>query len=293
MAVAKLPGKKWTMRFDGSATTTSNGLGIILSCEDGDTMPLSFKLGFSRSSNAAEYKAYLTRLTTALSMGVKHMKVLGDFNLVVSQVKGNFALREQSLAAYRNWAQMLEHKFQTFSVEYTQRSENMFSDALATLGSQVPFKGRNTLIRVSKQEHSIIRILKKMFLEESEQQDWRNEVKEKIKELGHGENTKELKDYTLIKGELYRRLPGRILSRCINEREGKLWDCKKQKSQPIQKDAAHGVLLAKYEQRDCNYARGMSKVLTFSKQGRKLCYIYYGRLNDPIHGMLGPRDPTN
>ena len=103
MAVAEIPRKKWILRFDGSATTTSNGLGVVLSCEDGDTIPLSFKLGFSCSNNATEYEAYLTRLIIALSIGVKHMRVLGDSNLVISQVKGDFALREQSLAAYRTW----------------------------------------------------------------------------------------------------------------------------------------------------------------------------------------------
>ena len=77
-------GKKWTMRFDGSTTTTLNGLGVILSCEDGDTMPLSFKLGFSCSNNAVNYESYLTGLIIALSIGVKHMRVLGDSNLVVS-----------------------------------------------------------------------------------------------------------------------------------------------------------------------------------------------------------------
>jgi len=40
--------------------------------------------------------------------------------------------------------------------------------------------------------------------------------------LEHGGSIKELKDYTLIKGELYRRIPGEILSRCINEKERKL-----------------------------------------------------------------------
>ena len=62
---------------------------------------MSFKLGFSCSNNVAEYEAYLTRLTIALSIRVKHMRVLGDSNLVVSQVKGDFVLKEQSLAAYR------------------------------------------------------------------------------------------------------------------------------------------------------------------------------------------------
>ena len=107
-------------------------------------------------------------------------------------------------------------------MEYTQRSVNKFSDALATLGSQLPFKGKDTLVRIGKQEHSIIRILKRMFPEEPEQQDWRSEVKKKIKEIGYRGSIKELRDYTLIKGELYRRLPRGILSQCINEKEGKL-----------------------------------------------------------------------
>ena len=61
-----------------------------------------------------------------------------------------------------------------------------------------------------------------MFPEEPKQWDWRNEVKEKIKEARHGGSIKKLKDYTLIEGKLYKRLPEGILSRCINEKEGKL-----------------------------------------------------------------------
>ena len=107
-------------------------------------------------------------------------------------------------------------------MEYTQRSENRFANALATLRSQVLFKGKGTLKRISKQEHSIIGILKRMFPKELEQQDWRNEVKGKMEKLGLEGSIKELKDYTLIEGELYKRLPRGILSRCINEKEGKL-----------------------------------------------------------------------
>ena len=94
MAVTKLLEKKWTMRFDGLTMTTSNGLGIVLNCEDGDTISISFKLKFPCSNNAAKCEAYLTILAIALSIKVKHMRVLGDFNLIVSQVKGDFALRE-------------------------------------------------------------------------------------------------------------------------------------------------------------------------------------------------------
>lgn len=87
-------------------------------------------------------------------------------------------------------------------MEYAQRSVNQFADALATLGSQVLFKKESTLIRVIKQQSSIIETLKKIFLK-------------------HGGSIKDLKDYTLIEGELYRRLLGGILSRCVSKKEGK------------------------------------------------------------------------
>ena len=67
-------------------------------------MALSFKLEFPYSNNMAKYGAYLTRLATALEMGIKHLKVLGDSNLVVCQTKGSLSLKEPSLAPYRMMA---------------------------------------------------------------------------------------------------------------------------------------------------------------------------------------------
>lgn len=61
-----------------------------------------------------------------------------------------------------------------------------------------------------------------MFLEEPKQKYWRDEIKKEIGKLEHGGSIRELKDYTLIEGELYKRLLEGILSKCINEREGKL-----------------------------------------------------------------------
>ena len=43
-----------------------------------------------------------------------------------------------------------------------------------------------------------------------------------MKKVGPKGNIKELMDYTQIERELYRRLPGGILSKCITEKEGKL-----------------------------------------------------------------------
>ncbi len=113
----------------------SSGDGIVLFRDDGKAVPKSFKLDFPCSNNVAEYEAYLTGLTVAREMGIKHLKVVEDSNLVVCQAQGEFSLKEPSLAPYRALAQKLEAKFVTFEIEHAQRNENRYADALATLGS--------------------------------------------------------------------------------------------------------------------------------------------------------------
>ena len=57
----------------------------------------------------------------------------------------------------------MEEKFSTFEIEHAPRNENRFTDALATLSSQIIFKGNSTSIEVSKREESIIELLKEKF----------------------------------------------------------------------------------------------------------------------------------
>ena len=154
------------MKFDGSSTTQSGGVEVVLYHEKDKAIALSFKLEFPCSTNTAEYEAYLTGLATTLKMGVKHLKVIGDSNLMVCQAKGIFSLKEPSLALYRAMAQKMEEKFSTFKIEHSPRYENRFADALATLGSQIMFEGDNTRVKVSKREESINEVLKERFLEE-------------------------------------------------------------------------------------------------------------------------------
>jgi ribonuclease HI len=88
----------WTLRFNGSLTTTSEGAGIVLYKDNGEAITKSFKFDFLCSNNAAEYEAYLAGLAIAYEMGIKHLRVVGDSNLVVCQARGEFSLKEPSLA---------------------------------------------------------------------------------------------------------------------------------------------------------------------------------------------------
>lgn len=83
MATTEVVEEQWVMKFDGSSIANLGGARVVLYHDGKETVALSFKLEFMCSNNMAEYEAYLTRLTTTLELGIKHLKVIGDSNLVV------------------------------------------------------------------------------------------------------------------------------------------------------------------------------------------------------------------
>ena len=80
------------------------------------------------------------------------------------------------------------------------------------MGLQIIFEGSSTNIEVSKREESIIEVLKEKFREEQGEGDWRIPIKETLVKRDDAAELKILKDYALVKEELYRRMPGGILS---------------------------------------------------------------------------------
>jgi hypothetical protein len=93
---------------------------------------------------------------------------------------------------------------------------------LATLGSQITFEGEEMDVTICKRVEPITESLKKEFEESSsDQEDWRAPIKAKLVSPTVTADLKEIKDYTLISGDLYRRLPGGVLARCISLKEAK------------------------------------------------------------------------
>ena len=95
----------------------------------------------------------------------------------------------------------------------TLRSENHYTDALTTIGSQVSFEGPKVDVTINKKSVPITEVLKKVFEEQHLGcEDWRIPSKIKLMSPKGVPNLKELKDYVLITRDLYRRLPRGILA---------------------------------------------------------------------------------
>ena len=105
----------------------------------------------------------------------------------------------------------------------------------------------------------------------------------------------------MIEGELYKRLPKGILSRCINKKEGRL------RLEELHSQI-YGIVekmsLYRKMQRMGHYWPNMNKEaatiheecqrcrLSVDKEESYAC-IFDGRLEDPIRGILGSREHTN
>ena len=81
------------------------------------------------------------------------------------------------------------------------------------------FEGDSTKVEVSKRKESIIEMLKERFQQEQCEGDWQIPTKEALMKEEDTVKLKVLKDYALVRGELYCRMPGGVLSRCVGQGE--------------------------------------------------------------------------
>ncbi|CAL8174482.1 unnamed protein product [Prunus armeniaca] len=82
-----------TLYFDGSYTLNGGGASVILINPKRQATTFSFKLNFPCKNKVAEYEAFIMGFSTAKEMGIEKIKIIGDSNLVLSQLQGSFAVK--------------------------------------------------------------------------------------------------------------------------------------------------------------------------------------------------------
>ncbi|KAL2505263.1 Ribonuclease H [Abeliophyllum distichum] len=100
----------WKLYVDGSSSEIGARAGILLISPDGHNLNCVLRLEFRASNNAVEYEAILAGLRLAQEMKARKLQIHSDSQLVVSQINGTFATREQSMVAYLKKAKdLLSH----------------------------------------------------------------------------------------------------------------------------------------------------------------------------------------
>ncbi|HEX4849369.1 MAG TPA: ribonuclease HI family protein, partial [Puia sp.] len=106
----------WTMFFDGACAKEGSGAGVIFLSPTGKLLKFSFLLRFDCTNNIAEYEALLLGLNIALKHGIKMLRVFGDSELIVSQIRDKYASKNKRLKQYKHAVWDTIELFDAFSI---------------------------------------------------------------------------------------------------------------------------------------------------------------------------------
>jgi ribonuclease HI len=127
---------KARLHTDGGARGNPGpaGIGAVLFDPEGNVIgELARGIG-AGTNNVAEYTALIEGLQLALDKGVTDLQVCLDSQLVVSQVKGEWKIKNERLRSLAAKAQTLLSKFDTATLEHVRREFNADADKLANQG---------------------------------------------------------------------------------------------------------------------------------------------------------------
>uniref|UniRef100_A0A2N9FBJ4 Uncharacterized protein n=1 Tax=Fagus sylvatica TaxID=28930 RepID=A0A2N9FBJ4_FAGSY len=127
----------WKLYIDGASNSRGSGLGVVLTAPQGQMMELAIRLGFPASNNVAEYEALLHGLRCAIALQADPLTVYCDSQLVVNQISGDYAAKDEKMRIYLVEAKKLLAKFKHVQIEHIGRELNGHADALAGLASAV------------------------------------------------------------------------------------------------------------------------------------------------------------
>ena len=144
----------WKMYFNGASNQHGYGVGVFLIAPDGVHILLSAKLNFMATNNVAKYEACIEGLEALLAIDVKEVEIYGDSALVLVQAQRIWKKKEEHLKPYQAYLERVCQKFTKIKYTYVPRSQNQFTDALATLASlvQIPEKSFVRPIEIKRRE---------------------------------------------------------------------------------------------------------------------------------------------
>ncbi|XP_070678096.1 uncharacterized protein [Malus domestica] len=131
----------WTMYFDGSSTSSSAGVGIVIQSPNHDRWFFSLKLDFDCTNNQAEYEALIVGLGILHDLRATRALVLGDSELVINQLNGSFRCMSCTLAPYHMVASYLAESFDSITFQHISRCHNTDADELAQITSGAQLLG--------------------------------------------------------------------------------------------------------------------------------------------------------
>src|ERR1043165_7915872 len=88
-----------TLEFDGGSRGNPGpaGIGVVLRARDGTPLVTLGRFIGRATNNVAEYRALITALQEAKRLGARKIRVCGDSELIVRQMRGQYRVKHPEL----------------------------------------------------------------------------------------------------------------------------------------------------------------------------------------------------
>ena len=116
---------------------------------------MAAKLRFNCINNMAEYEACGLGLKMVIDMNVHKLLVIGDSDLLIHKVQGEWVVKNPKFTPYVQYIQKLCGKLRKIKFWHTHRTHNELDDALSTIASMIKHTNTDVIdpLDIELQEH--------------------------------------------------------------------------------------------------------------------------------------------
>jgi ribonuclease HI len=124
--------ERLVINVDGGARGNPGpaAVGVVVSTPDGEVLEEHAERIGSATNNVAEYRALMLGLERALALGAREVELIGDSELVVRQVQGEYKVRDEVLWRLHKHVIRALAEFDSWSIRHVRREENEVADRL-------------------------------------------------------------------------------------------------------------------------------------------------------------------
>jgi ribonuclease HI len=127
-----MPVGRLVVNVDGGARGNPGPAAIAAVVQDADGEVLeerSETIGHA-TNNVAEYKAVLLGIDRAVAFGAEEVDLVGDSELIVRQVKGDYKVKDANLRELHGQVLTALKSFESWSIRHVRRDDNAEADRL-------------------------------------------------------------------------------------------------------------------------------------------------------------------
>jgi ribonuclease HI len=123
---------KLVVNVDGGARGNPGpaAIGAVVQDADGEVLEERGERIGKATNNVAEYRALLLGIERATELGANELELVGDSELIVRQVKGEYKVKDATLRELHAEVKRALRPFEHWSIRHVRREQNTEADHL-------------------------------------------------------------------------------------------------------------------------------------------------------------------